>query len=118
MWFKLPDGVGGISVAGQEFGPEFTDKAGVAYFRAPDHFAPAILGETGFAALTTAPEGTDLPDLPQADPERDTTIVGLQTRADAMEMERDALRTENVALKLEVEGLKKKLADAEAKDKK
>lgn len=101
MWFRFPENVGGISVAGQEFKPEVQDDAGRKYFRAPDHFAPQILGEEGFAA--TAPPETDLPDLPKADPARDSAIVMLQTKVDALTMERDGLQAENASLKVQLE---------------
>jgi hypothetical protein len=107
MWFRFPEGVGAISVEGQEFIPEVRDSAGRNYFRAPDHFAPKILGEQDFVAAT--PE-TDLPDLPQADPDRDSAIVLLQTQVSSLTMERDGLAAENASLKLQLEELQKEPA--------
>jgi hypothetical protein len=96
MWFQMPEGVGGISVAGEEFKPEVV-RNGVSYFRAPDHFAPQILGEDGFKVVDTPPD-TDLPDLPNADPNQATAIAVLQAKIDALELERDGLRGQNIDL--------------------
>lgn len=91
MWFRFPQGTTGISVEGQYFQAEVIDEEGFGHFRAPDHFAPAILGQTGFEARG-APPGTDLPDLPQADPERDSAIVRMAAQVQSLERENDALR--------------------------
>lgn len=96
MWFQFPENVGGISVAGQEFKPEVVN-GGKSYFRAPDHFAPQILGEDGFKAVA-APPNTDLEDLPGADPSQATAIAQLQAKIDALTLERDGLRAQNIDL--------------------
>lgn len=97
MWFRFPEGATNISVQGQEFSAEVIDEGGFGHFRAPDHFAPLILDLKGFEARG-APPGTDLPDLPQADPERDTAIVRLQAQVMSLTMERDTLKNRNMEL--------------------
>jgi hypothetical protein len=97
MWFKLAEGATGISVQGQEFSAEVIDEEGRGFFRAPDHFAPLILDLKGFEAVG-APPGTDLPDLPQADPERDTAITRMTMQIQSLTNERDALREQNKEL--------------------
>ena len=105
MWFRFPEGVGGISVEGQEFDPEFVDKEGVSYFRAPDHFAPRILGEDGFRAVA-APPDANLPDLPTVDTSREGAILALQAKVDALELEREGLRTQVASLTTDIEALR------------
>lgn len=102
MWFRMAEGVGGISVAGQEFIPEVIDANGVSYFRAPDHFAPQILDNEGFKAVA-APPDTDLPDLPNADPGQAVAIAALQSKIDALELEREGLRAQNIDLTARLE---------------
>ncbi len=94
MWFRLAEGATGISVQGQEFSAEVIDEEGRGFFRAPDHFAPLILDLNGFEAIG-APPGTDLPDLPQADPERDTAITRMTMQIQSLINERDALREQD-----------------------
>lgn len=65
MFFSFPEGCDHISVEQQNFDPEFTDKRGVNWFRAPEHFAPRILNlGLGFHALRPGdkPEGCELDD--------------------------------------------------------
>lgn len=50
MWFKFPEGVTEVNCQQQSFVAEVEDDTG-AYFRAPDHFAPFLLGVPGFAAV-------------------------------------------------------------------
>jgi hypothetical protein len=106
-WFRFPENVGGISVAGQEFQVEVRDEGGFGYFRAPDHFAPQILDNEGFRAVS-APLGTDLPDLPGSNPSQAEALLSLQSKIDALEMERNGLRQENLELKAQVESLQTK----------
>lgn len=97
MWFRFPEGTTGISVQGQEFGAEVEGSDGRMYFRAPDHFAPLIIDMPGFDAVG-APPNTDLPDLPQFDPERDSAFVRMSAQIKSLEAERNSLREENAAL--------------------
>jgi hypothetical protein len=114
MWFRLPKGTSGISVQNQEFSAEATDAEGNEYFRAPDHFAPLILDMPGFVSVG-APPGTDLPDLPKADPERDTAITRMTATVQSLEAERDTLLKENAELRERITVLEKGFAaDAEA----
>ena len=103
MWFKCPAGTTGISVQGQEFGIEVKDKEGRGYFRAPDHFAPLIL-DAGFSA-SPKPAGTDLPDLPKEDPERDSAIARLTAQIAALQMERDGLLADKAVQAEEIASL-------------
>ena len=57
MWFQFPEGTTEISVQQMNFKPEFEDKFGGKYFRAPDHFAPIILALPKFKAVADMPEG-------------------------------------------------------------
>jgi len=75
MWFKFPEGTTQISIEQQIFTAESEDKDGNAYFRAPDHFAPIILGLGGFTRATEDQLPKDAPaDLPKSDPERAAAI--------------------------------------------
>lgn len=103
MWFRCPEGTTGISVQGQEFSIEVKDKEGRGYFRAPDHFAPLII-DAGFTA-SAKPEGTDLPDLPKEDPERDSAIARLTAQIAALQMERDGLVADKAAQAEEIASL-------------
>jgi len=61
MWFKFPEGTTGISVERQNFSSEAIDpKDNRGCFRAPNHFAQAILGQKGFELLGEIP-----PDFPE-----------------------------------------------------
>ena len=66
MWFSFPDGTSGCSIEGQNFSAEFQDKEKREWFRAPDHFAPKILGMgIGYSSLAPGvkPDGCDVDDL-------------------------------------------------------
>ena len=98
MWFRMPEGCGGISVERQEFFPEIRDEKGFGYFRAPNHFAPRILMNKGFVAVERPPEGAP-EDLPNADPLRDGAISDLTKTVDALKLEAGGLRSDlNVAV--------------------
>lgn len=126
-WIKCPPGVGAITVERQHFSTEATDEEGRAYFRVPDHFCPSVMSTGLGFAISDPPAGTDLPDLPQADPLRDGAIAeGLQ-KVQALEaqvtdqnMELGALRArlaetlhERDALKLEVHELTQRVTELE-----
>lgn len=62
-WFRFPPNVSSISVERQDFKPEFTNDNGDKFFRAPAHFAPAILDMSlGFSQIVPGPDWPD--DLP------------------------------------------------------
>lgn len=66
MWFSFPPGSSGCSIQSQNFTSEFTDAEGRDWFRAPDHFAPKILGMgLGYKSLSigSRPDGCDVDDL-------------------------------------------------------
>lgn len=67
-WFRMPKGVERVQVALQDFKAEVLHDGG-HFFRAPDHFAPTILGLSGFSV--------------QVPPDLDETALG------PMEGERD-----------------------------
>ena len=92
MWFRLPEGCGGVTVERQEFVPEFRDDTGRAYFRAPDHFAPRLLEIKGFSVVET-PDGAP-EDLPKADPLRDGAIAELTRALEARDIEIRNLRSD------------------------
>jgi hypothetical protein len=106
MWFKMPKGCGGISVERQEFGVEFTDNDGGNYFRAPDHFAPMIIGMgMGFTAVDQPPNAPD--DLPKADPVRDNAIAQLTGELQNARADVAAATAQIIALSNEKNDLKK-----------
>lgn len=75
MWFRFPEGTTQISIEQQIFTAESKDADGNEYFRAPDHFAPIILGLGGFTRVSEdqLPKGAP-PDLPKHDPARAEAI--------------------------------------------
>lgn len=93
MWFSMPSGCGGITVERQEFVPEITDDRGVAYFRAPNHFATKILALKGFVSVVDLPEGAPA-DLPKEDPLRDGAIEELTNTVEAQKIEIQNLRAD------------------------
>lgn len=92
MWFSLPKGTTGLTVEQQQFSQEITDKDGVSYFRAPDHFSPRILALPGFA-LAEPPDGAPA-DLPKSDPLRDGAISELTQTLAAQKIEIQNLRSD------------------------
>lgn len=94
MWMRFPEGATNITIERQSFKVEATDASGRGYFRIPDHFAPTVLGLGGFQ-IADPPEGTDLADLPQADPLRDGAI-GTLTRE--LEATRELMASTNADL--------------------
>lgn len=120
MWFRMPEGCGGITVEQQEFGIEFKDAYGICYFRAPDHFSPRILAITGFA-IVDQPEGA-LADLPRADPLRDGAIAELTQNNQSQKIEIQNLRSDLqvahaklASLNNDKVELEKKLSEAQVK---
>lgn len=125
MWFKLPDGVDQISVEQQIFREEFSDDKG-RYFRAPDHFAPIILGQTGFERVTQ-PEGAP-DDIKAEDPRRgkamdeladantalQAEVVQLRQEVKDLTAERDALNTSVSSLESQLDEADKKIAELES----
>lgn len=138
MWFKFPEGAEGCSIEQQSFASEYKDAEGRDWFRAPAHFAPAVLGTgLGYEALPQgqAPEGCTIEDdLPTHGAlgaqvgERAQTIASLQ--ADLMranetiqkiesaqrqaEGECAALRIANTDLEKENTVLRARLTDFES----
>jgi hypothetical protein len=106
MWMRFPLGTEAVSIFQQEFKPEVTDKDGRGYFRVPNHFAPTLIDIGGFDCLSP-PEGTDIEDLPQPDPERDGAIERLTKQV-------EALREENGAIQAELDRSRTELAQAKA----
>lgn len=92
MWFSFPSGSTHITVEHQTFGIEVSDENGRSFFRAPDHFAPKILANKGFSM--EHPPVTDLKDLPQADPLRDSAIASMAAANEALKLEVQNLRTD------------------------
>lgn len=127
MWFAFPEGIDQLSVEQQIFRPEHKDKDGRQYFRAPDHFAPAILGQTGFARVQR-PEGAP-EDLPKEDPRGNAALDQMATEVSALQdevmrlramcneviQERDALKATNQTLGEELEALDKEMEALRAK---
>lgn len=92
MWFRMPQGVAGISVELQSFQPDI-EFEGRSYFRAPDHFAPRILANKGFELVEKPPEGFP-EDIPRADPLRDGAIAELTKTVEALKMELGGVRAD------------------------
>jgi len=72
MWFRFPEGTESCAIEQQSFTSEFRDTIGRDWFRAPDHFAPAILGmgvkglnDTTYESLPVGekPKGCEIDDL-------------------------------------------------------
>jgi len=104
MWFKFPEGTTQISIEQQIFTAESEDKDGNAYFRAPDHFAPIILGLGGFtrAMEDQLPKGAP-PDLPKADPERAAAIDVLSADHAALKEQYQLQVDQNAAMHKELQ---------------
>lgn len=91
MWFKMPPGVDRVQVSQQDFEAEVRHETG-HYFRAPDHFAPTILGLGKFKV--EEPSDTDLSDLPERPESHDEAMEALARELASMQ---DQLRTANEA---------------------
>jgi hypothetical protein len=95
MWLQMPKGCEAVNIERQDFRTEYKDTEGFSYFRVPDHFAPKILGMgMGFKALTEAPAGATLDDLPKADPLRDGAIAELTGTVSAMQVNLQNMQTD------------------------
>jgi len=112
MWFKFPEGTTQVSVEQQTFSPEYKDDQGYEYFRAPDHFAPLILGFKDFKAR--APQGDDVPDDIRTLPSKDALVL------DSMTSQLEALKAENAQLRTTIQvgrdendSLRKQLAESQ-----
>lgn len=92
MWFRMPEGVAGISVELQSFRPD-VEFEGRSYFRAPDHFAPRILANKGFELIDRPPEGFP-DDIARADPLRDNAIAELTKTVEALKTELGGVRAD------------------------
>lgn len=90
MWFRFPAGTDQISIEQQTFAVEHEDKDGVKYFRAPDHFAPIILGLGGFTRVDQ-PEGAPK-DLEPIDPKRAEVTDKLAAEVASLQEENQLLR--------------------------
>jgi hypothetical protein len=113
MWFRMPQGVAGISVERQNFQPDI-EFEGRAYFRAPDHFAPRILANKGFELVEKPPEGFP-EDIPRADPLRDGAIAELTATVEALKRENGDLRTDLNATVAKAGALVKERDELQAK---
>lgn len=123
MWFRFPAGTDQISIEQQSFMVEHEDKDGVKYFRAPDHFAPVILGLSGFTRVDQ-PEGAPK-DLEPIDPKRAEATDKLAAEVASLQEENqllrqqlgearrnhDELRTRHDDLQAELVGIKNNQAD-------
>ena len=116
MWMRFPRGVSSVNCQLQNFKTEAQDPDGRDYFRVPNHFAPILLGIPGFE-VAEPPDGTDLTDLPQADPLRDGAIAELTQKAESAVRELGLIRADlnatNAKLHAE-ENEKNKALDAAA----
>lgn len=89
MWFRMPDGVSGVSVDLQNFETEVKDAKGLGYFRAPDYLAAKILDLPGFVAFEP-PEGlTELEDIPAHNSPHSNAIADLTAQLSTMTSLRD-----------------------------
>jgi hypothetical protein len=113
MWFQFPTDTNAISVQNQEFRAEVRDGEGREYFRAPDHFAPIILDQPGFAAKS--PPNTDLGDLPAKDPLRDGALAQLTAQVGSSRQEIDTLKALLATVSVERDEWKKRALEAETK---
>ena|SRR5579863_7176503 len=93
MWLQAPEGFGGITVEQIPYAPEVV-AGGRTYFRAADHLVPAIIATGLGFSVCDPPEGTDLPDLPKADPVRDTAIAASQHELAQLRATVDMQKTE------------------------
>lgn len=114
MWFKMPEGAGGISVERQQFRKEWTDPAGNNYFRAPSHFSPQILAIKGFSLAGEIPPGAP-DDLPISNPATENAIAGLASTVDAQGLEIQNMRSSLIAMQKELDTKTTELTTAEAK---
>lgn len=112
MWFRFPEGVDQISVEQQLFHPEAEDDEGRKFFRAPDHFAPTLLGLPGFSR-SEPPEGAP-EDLPPSDPKRAEAVDKLSAEMESLREENTRLRQELGAARRERDGLQTKVDDLES----
>jgi len=90
MWFRMPKEMGAISVQQQQFTAVFSDDTG-AYFQAPDHFAPEILGIKGFESCER-PKGVPK-SITNMEPKRDAAMKNLADQVSSQANELRELRT-------------------------
>lgn len=116
MWFELPEGMGGFSVAQQEFVIEVRvegeDGKIRHYLRAPAHFAPQII-DIGCKAVARPPAEGDWPDIPAFDPDRDTAMGALADQVSALTQERDNALAALAPLQRENLDLQRRIATLE-----
>lgn len=97
MWFAFPKGVSAASFQQQDFKPEVTDEKGRGYFRAPNHFAPVILGVPGFVQLEPPPSAGAPADLPAPDPLRDGALAQMGREIESLKRELASARADVVS---------------------
>ena len=117
MWFQYPKGTTAISVNLHEYGVDFRDPDGVEYFRAPEHFAPTILGLPGFRQVG-APKGAppDLPPEPAPRPEaRDEIHETLRSQVAELQIAMENLKGVLTVTSAERDDLKLKLHEAQTR---
>lgn len=104
MWFRFPEGTTQISIEQQIFEAEVTAEDGSTYFRAPDHFAPTILGLGGFTRVAEdqLPKGAP-PDLPKDDPARAAAIDVLSADHAALKEQYQLQVDQNAAMHKELQ---------------
>lgn len=112
MWFRFPDGVDQVSVEQQIFGVEHEDDGG-KYFRAPDHFAPIILGLGNFSRVEQPKGAPD--DLPKEDPKAAKVMDELSLANSALQQELLQLREDNKNLITERDSLQRLVDDMQKK---
>lgn len=96
-WIKLTERISSINVERQSFNAEVTDAEGRQYTRVPDHFIPLITS-MGLGSPHDPPEGTELEDLPKADPLRDGAISDQARLIEVQKADIESLRNELSAM--------------------
>lgn len=113
MWFRFPEGVTEISVEQQNFHPEVERERSVGerkvqfgFFRAPDHFAPTILG-LGMGFLSETPEGdlSELPPMQSGPPPASSTGIS-SVEVEALRNEASELRARLASVMAERDDLR------------
>ncbi len=113
MWFRFPDGVTEISVEQHNYSTEVqTEVEGEVrrYFRAPDHFAPQILGLTPCTHETPPGDHADLPPT-----QLSSANAQLAGQIEVLKNENSALQADLSRVVAEFQDQRGKLLEAEAR---